>query len=395
MNLDKQGCSLGLKKLNKYMSLLQICCPVLGIDPESNSGGGVHDRELLKALAEEGAEIEILLPKNRPHNKNIKNWHIEYTPITHIFPPYLFNIFVLPYLFKEYKEKKFNCIRIFNPYFAGPAVYIFKKIHPDVPVIAMYHHLEDNRIMYLMDKFLINTWDKIITPSEFTKKEIIDKFKIPPNKIVVLYSGVVGKYHPSEKKLTLIEKYQLKDKIIFLFLGGLKKRKNVSFLIDLLKEIKEKNTALLICGSGDEKVALETKVKLLGLENQVKFTGFIEENEKNDYYNLADIVLFPTIKEGFGLLPLEAGLCGKPTIASDIASIPEVIIDNQTGILAETNDKRDWLSKINILIHDKKLRSKLGNNALKYSLKMQSEKFNWNIIAKKYLKIYANELHKK
>lgn len=373
---------------------LKICCPVLGIDPESNSGGGVHDRELLKTLANVGAEVEILMPKNRPHNKNIKNWHIENTPITHIFPPYLFNIFVLPYLFKKYKEKKFNCIRVFNPYFAGPAIIIFKKFHPEVPVLTMYHHLEESRIMNYIDRILINKWDKIITVSQFTKNEIINKFKVPSEKIEVLYNGVVGKYHPARKNTNLVKKYNLENKTVLLFLGGLKKRKNVSFLIELMKDIKN-NTVLLICGAGGELSKLKTKTKLLGLENQVKFAGFIKEQDKNDYYNLADIVLFPTIKEGFGLLPLEAGLCGKPTIASNVAAVPEVIIDGKTGLLARLNDSNDWLSKINLLINNKKLRKTLRENTLKHSKIMYKEKFNWNIIAKKYTKIYVDELHKK
>lgn len=376
--------------------IIKICCPVLGIDPQSNSGGGVHDRELLKALAKAGVEIEILIPKNRPHYKNIKNWHIEYTPITHIFPPYLFNIFILPYLFKKYKEGKFNCIRVFNPYFAGPAVTLFKLFHKNVPVVANYNHLEESPVKKIIDKLLINKWDKIVAISEFTKKEIIEKFDVSPEKIEVSYIGVQkNKYFPKEKDQKLINKYSLQKKTALLFLGGLKKRKNVSFLIDLIKEIHNRNIILLICGSGEEGAFLKEKVINLGLENQVKFTGFIREDEKNDYYNLADIMLFPTLKEGFGLLPVEAGLCGKPTIASRVAAVPEVIIDGKTGLLASPNDKEDWLDKISLLIKDKKLRENLGKNSLEYYRKMYKEKFNWNIIAKKYLNLYVDALHKK
>ena len=179
---------------------IKLCCPVLGIDPESNSGGGVHDRELLKALASEGAELEILMPKNRPHDKNINNWHIEYTPITHIFPPYLFNIFVLPYLFKKYKEGKFNCIRVFNPYFAGPATYIFKLFHQDIPIVANYNHLEESVVKKFLDRLLINKWDKIVAISNFTKNEIIEKYHFPEDKIEVSYIGVEeNKYFPKKK----------------------------------------------------------------------------------------------------------------------------------------------------------------------------------------------------
>lgn len=368
---------------------IKICCPVLGIDPQSNSGGGVHDRDLLKAFAKAGVKVEILIPKNRPYDKTINNWNVTCTPIKHIIPPYLFNIFVTPYLFSSYKRSKFNYIRVFNPYFAGIGALIFKYFHPEVPVLAMYHHLEESKLKKLLDKALLDKWDMIVTPSEFTKKEISEKYNISSKKIAVFYSGVGNEYFPKEKNIQLINKYQLKGKNILLFLGGLKKRKNVSFLIELMTEIGD-NTILLICGAGEEENTLKAKTKELGVSDKVIFTGFVKENEKNDYYNLADIILFPTLKEGFGLMPLEAGLCGKPTIASKVASVPEVILDGKTGLLANLNERKDWLEKINRLINDKEYRISMGNFAYEYSKKMYVEKFNWDIIAEKYIKLFKS-----
>ena len=75
-----------------------ICSPQLGLNPKSILGGEVFDREILLGLAKKGIKIEIILPKNKPYDKNIKNWNITHLPISH-FPAIFGNVLYLPYLF--------------------------------------------------------------------------------------------------------------------------------------------------------------------------------------------------------------------------------------------------------------------------------------------------------
>ena len=342
---------------------ITICSPELGISPQSNSGGEVYDRKVLVNLAQLGIKILVLLPKNRlfPKQKNLK---VSYAPIKSMFPPYIFNFFVFPYLIKTFKKYNFDILRVHNPYFVGLGSILFKKIYPEIPIIASYLHLEEkNFIQSLIDKLLISKFDHLITISQFTRKEIITKYKTEFSKITVIYPGVEQEFKPKIKDENLIKKFELRQKAVLLFLGGLKPRKNPLFLLKVLKEIKNDGVVLLVVGSGPLKNEMMAKSKQLNLTRQVIFAGFSSENQKVDFYNLADIVLLPSKKEGFGMIAAEAGACGKPVVVSDNSSLPEIVIDKKTGFLAETDNTDQWVQKINLLLVNGNLRKKMGHEA--------------------------------
>ena len=104
---------------------IKVCSPQLGIAPESNSGGEVYDREVIKAFCNHGIKVITILPKNKPYliDKNLKAY---YLPFPFIWPPYLFNIFIIPWLFWLYKKYNFNVLRIHSPYFVGLGALVFK-----------------------------------------------------------------------------------------------------------------------------------------------------------------------------------------------------------------------------------------------------------------------------
>src|SRR3989344_9425738 len=95
-----------------------LCSPQLGLSPNSILGGEVFDREILLGLAKKGIKVEIILPKSKPHDKNTRNFTVTYLPLTH-FPALMGNLLYLPYLFKVYKENKFNVLRLHQPQFLG------------------------------------------------------------------------------------------------------------------------------------------------------------------------------------------------------------------------------------------------------------------------------------
>ena len=104
---------------------MRICSPQLGLAPNSVLGGEVFDRQILLGLAKKGVKVEIILPRDKPHDKNIKNWNIIFMPIKH-FPAIFGNLLYLPYLFKTYKKNKFQILRIHQPQFLGLGCLIFK-----------------------------------------------------------------------------------------------------------------------------------------------------------------------------------------------------------------------------------------------------------------------------
>ena len=107
---------------------MKVCSPQLGLSPNSDLGGEVHDHFILQGLANRGHKIFVFLPKDKDyqHNKNIV---VSRAPFKHI-PAITFNLLIIPYLFKTYRKEKFDILRVHNPYFVGLGALFFKFFHP-------------------------------------------------------------------------------------------------------------------------------------------------------------------------------------------------------------------------------------------------------------------------
>lgn len=161
---------------------------------------------------------------------------------------------------------------------------------------------------------------KVIAISEYTKKDIIKNYHKSPADIVVTLLG----YNAKLFKQTNQPKKPSKKPYI-LFLSSLKPSKNVEGLIRAFYELRTMNYELVIAG---KKAWLYEKifdlVKQLGLENTVKFTGFVDEATKVTLMQEASAYVLPSFHEGFGIPVLEAMACGTPVVVSNVASLPEV-----------------------------------------------------------------------
>ena len=363
--------------------MISICSPQLGLSPESNSGGEVYDREVIARICQKGTKVHALLPRGRSYPR-LENLKVSHALIRPMVPPYIFNLFALPYLLKTYLFHKFDILRVHNPYFVGPAALFFKYMFPKVPLVLSHLHLEDG-FNSLIDRLTLHKYDHIITISENTKNEIVNNFNYPKSKITVAYPGVAEKFRPkADQSLAKTSKTTL------LFLGGLKQRKNPKFLLKVLKNLKNKNIKLIFAGTGPLLGLLKTKTLQLGLEDQVVFTGFVKEADKVKLYQSADILLLPSLKEGFGMTITEAGACKVPAIGADHYSIKEIIKTGQTGLLAKPNDVDDWTKKLLQLIKSDKLRQQMGKAAQKHVRKT----FTWQKNINAHLKVF-NKLSKK
>jgi len=345
---------------------ITVCSPQLGLSPESNSGGEVYDREVINRLCQQGVKIFSLLPKNRSYQQH-QNLTIAHAPIQPMYPPHIFSAFVLPYLIKTYKKEKFDILRVHNPYFVGPAALVFKKLYPQVPIVASYLHLESG-INQFIDQLVINSFDHIICISQNTKHEIIDKLNYPAKKISVAYPGVDKRFQAGVKPTGFT----------IMFVGGLKQRKNPEFLLKVLEKLNQPDVQLVYVGTGS------LKNKLVG--PNIKVTNYVPEADKPKLYHQASVVVLPSIKEGFGMTLTEAGASGIPVIGNNHSSIKEIIQDGQTGFLAKTNDVNDWANKLLQLIKSPTLCQKMGEAGQKFV----RSNFSWEENIQTHLKVYES-----
>lgn len=170
---------------------------------------------------------------------------------------------------------------------------------------------------------------KIITHSQNTKNDIIRFYKIDQSKIEIKKPPMSENFfQPIEEKekIRVKEKYQL-PKDFILYLGNLEPRKNLETLIYAFYQLTTNNLIthhLIIVGKGREKKKLEKLVSKLKIDKQVRFLGYIPEEEKKALYHLAKVFVYPSFYEGYGYPVAEALASGLPVITSHTSSLTEI-----------------------------------------------------------------------
>ncbi|HOS83219.1 MAG TPA: glycosyltransferase family 1 protein [Methanolinea sp.] len=231
--------------------------------------------------------------------------------------------------------------------------------------------------------------DRIITISEFSKDEIIKHTGIPAERIDVVYCGVDRDvFYPKRDKSPLREWGIHENQKVILYVGSEEPRKNLETLVEAIAHVCQEipDIVLLKVGSpgmgGDRKKTLAL-VKTHHLEDNVFFTGDVSEYLLAKYYNAADIFVFPSLYEGFGLPIIEAMACGCPVIASNTSSIPEVVGD--AAILVNSiNPEEIAKAALEILTQEEK-----RMEVVKKGLSRVSQ-FDWDAAAKKTIRIYES-----
>ena len=168
----------------------------------------------------------------------------------HIVPPYLFNLLIQPYLERTYRARPFELLRVHSPYFVGLGALAFRRRHPEVPLVATYHHVEPNVLYDAIDRRWASAWDRVIAVSDFTKQQLCRRFGLPTDRVVVIHNGVDERFAPRPKSADLVETFGLAGRDVLLYLGGLKRRKNLSFLLEVLRTIADPRVVLVIAGQG-------------------------------------------------------------------------------------------------------------------------------------------------
>lgn len=226
--------------------------------------------------------------------------------------------------------------------------------------------------------------DAIVTVSQNSRREIAGLMKVPKEKIFVTYNAVDKSiYYPRKDNELIKRKYGI-DTPYILYLGTLEPRKNIPALIRAFLAVSEKFDGLKLViagGRGWKSEIIFNLVKELKLEDRVVFTGYVAEEDKPALYSCAEIFVFPSFYEGFGIPPLEAMACGTPVISSNAASLPEVVAD--AGILVNPCDEEELANEMAGLLYDSGRRGELSIKGIERSLK-----FTWEDSARKVLDIY-------
>lgn len=227
--------------------------------------------------------------------------------------------------------------------------------------------------------------DRILTPSQSTKHDLMTHFHVPAEHIKVAYPAVDEKYQVTDGSETraIIAKYGLPTPFI-LYVGTLEPRKNIPAILNAVSLLKKKGEQyhLVIAGKKGWKYQhIFELVHSLGIEKETIFTGYVPEADLPGLYNAAEIMVWPSFYEGFGLPPLEAMACGTPVITSNTSSLPEVV--GEAGIMVDPHDNAALAASIESLMKDGDLRREMSRKGI-----VQAKKFSKQRFASEILHVY-------
>lgn len=226
----------------------------------------------------------------------------------------------------------------------------------------------------------------IIADSVFTKNQIMEHWKnISEEKIKVVYSGVNERFYPVEDKMIIgriKDKYGIKNRYI-LYVGNIEPKKNLVRLVEAFSQLKNSIDGynLVIGGGGWDFDRVFQKVNELNLQEEVIFTGYVSDEDLPTLYSGAEIFVFPSLYEGFGLPVIEAMACATPVITSNIASLPELARD--AGILIDPFKVEDIAGAMYQLLTDTNLKIELRGKGLQ-----RANLFSWEKTARETLAVY-------
>jgi len=228
--------------------------------------------------------------------------------------------------------------------------------------------------------------DLVLADSQSTKDDLVELLGVEPARIEVVYPGVEERFRPIEDQALLEQvrkQYNLPPRFV-LGLGTLQPRKNFTRLIEAYSLLVTRHPSLRLVIAGGKGWLYEeifATVEQLGLEEKVVFPGFVADEHLPALYNLADLFVFPSLYEGFGLPPLEAMASGTPVITSDASSLPEVV--GEAGLMVEATDVEALAEAMKRVLEDNVLRERMIARGLE-----QARKFTWQRAAAKLLSLY-------
>ncbi len=228
--------------------------------------------------------------------------------------------------------------------------------------------------------------DRIIAISEATRQDVIRYLHVPPDRVKRVYCGVESYFQPIENgRLRDFRKKQGVTRPFILYLATIEPRKNLIRLIDAYGELRRRKATdhdlVLAGGPGWGVETIVEHVGAVGLDGHVRFVGFVPEPEIASWYNAADLFVYPSEYEGFGLPALEALACGTPVIASNRSSLPEVV--GEAGVLVDPTDTGAMADAMQRVLEDERLQSRLSAAGPE-----QARSFSWRRTAEETLDVY-------
>jgi len=236
--------------------------------------------------------------------------------------------------------------------------------------------------------------DHILTVSEASKLDILRRFRIPADKVTVVYNAIDARLarEPADEEVDrVIARYQLRDPFA-LYVGNIKPHKNLERLIEAFHQLRQESAfeALKLVIIGDEiskYQGLRRAVHVHKLHKHVRFFGFVPLDTLAVLYQLASVFVFPSLYEGFGLPPLEAMYFGTPVVTSNVSSLPEVVGD--AAMLVDPYSAESIADGMRRVLTDEHLRAFLRERGM-----ARAREYSWEQSVRQIRDVYGEVMER-
>jgi len=359
------------------------------VHPEAG-GAEVVLKEVYRRLSQQGHQVDYL---NSLYPGATPEQMMEGARMIRVGNKFNFN-WVAPYYFKKHLEQNHYDIIIEGI----DKIPFFFPLYTKTPVLPLVPHLFGTTAfeeapfpaaayVWSMEQFIPYVYRKCpyyMTYSLSTREDLINR-GIQADKIHVAYIALDHNlYRPAETQNNRIPNS-------LCFVGRIKRYKFIDHGMLAMVKLKEKypNISYNIVGRGDNLPQLKSLAEKLGLSNNVKFWGFVDESTKVRILQESQIVLYNSVKEGWGLTAIEANACGTPVIASNSPGLREAVKDGVSGYLIEHGNIEQLAEYIDQILGNPSIQQKLYQGSLDWA-----GTFNWDNTAEKFLEYSYKTIEK-
>jgi glycosyltransferase involved in cell wall biosynthesis len=376
--------------------------------PHSVGGLGRHVYELGHALADQGIEIHLLTPQLRGgalYERAHSHLHIHRVPVE---PPQH------PTDLEAIHQANRGLSHAAQALFHTPPDLIhthdwltasagIELKHAWVrPLLATVHATERGRgqgylvgqqstdINQIEWQLTYEAW-RVIACSQFMAHQVHEYFQTPTDKITVVPNGVrfgVSPFANNEERLEFRRQFATDEQPLAFYVGRLVYEKGVQVLLDAWSHVKQAlpHARLIVAGTGGYRAELEQRAAALGLGEAADFIGFISDANRDRLYHAADVAVFPSLYEPFGLVALEAMAADCPVIVSRTGGLSEVVQPHETGLIAEPGDAQSLAWNILQTLQNPERASDRARQARQVA----AERYSWEHVANETIAVYLD-----
>lgn len=364
-----------------------------GLD-RAPTGIGRYAVQLLTALAAlpDGPEIVLLTTEREDHHGLWARFECHALPGCHLLPG-LLSVGNLA-LSRAVARLRLDLVHDPNGIapFLGPAwgAGRITTLHDAIPFVhPMSHARLDNWRYRLMLPLAVRAADRVLTDSNCSRVDLCRFLGLRPDQVQAIpLAGEPGMMPlAASSTAPILARYRIRPPYL-LYVGGLNGRKNIPRLLEAYAHLRARHPAVTLVIAGRRQWqagAIDEAFRRLALEGRVHFTGYVADADLPALYSAAELFVFPSLYEGFGLPPLEAMACGTPVVTTNVSSLPEVVGD--AALMVDPYDSAALAAALERALTDSALRAELRCKGLQ-----RAAQFSWERTARETLAVYRQVL---